>query len=261
MRKTQKLLVGLASLTLFDISMAVAADLPVKAPVRVAAPPPVIYDWAGFYVGAHGGYRWADVNFSSPAYVCCGGIPFPARNESYRPNGGIFGVQAGVNVMLSPSFLTGLEGDWSWGRGKDSLATTITGSATDGFTFRGLSEVKLTWQATFRGRLGVVNGPWLFYGTGGVAFIHAKWSESASLVCCDAPGATVVAWTASKTLTGWTVGGGIEYMLASNWIGRIEYLYENFGKFSVSHGIGPKTGTLDIDNVHKLRVALSYKFR
>jgi outer membrane immunogenic protein len=260
MRSKQKLLVGLASLTLFDISMAVAADLPVKAPVRVAAPAPAIYDWAGFYIGAHGGYRWADVNFSSPAYVCCGGFPFPARNERYRPNGGIFGVQAGVNVMLSPSFLAGLEGDWSWGWGKDSLATTFSGSANDGFTFRGVSEVKLTWQATFRGRLGVVNGPWLFYGTGGVAFIHAKWSDSATLIPCCSP-ATIVAWSTSKTATGWTAGGGIEYMFTSNWIGRIEYLYENFSNFSVPHGFGPQFGTLDIDNVHKLRVALSYKFR
>jgi opacity protein-like surface antigen len=259
MRKKQKLLVGLASLTLFDISMAVAADLPVKAPMRVAAPAPAIYDWAGFYVGAHGGYRWADVNFSSPAYTF-DLVDLPARNERYRPNGGIFGVQAGVNVMLSPSFLAGLEGDWSWGWGKDSLATTFSGAAADGFTFRGVSEVKLTWQATFRGRLGVVSGPWLFYGTGGVAFIHAKWSDSAVLATGLGP-ATIVAWSTSKTTTGWTAGGGIEYMFTSNWIGRIEYLYENFSKFNVLHGFDPQTGTLDIDNVHKLRVALSYKFR
>jgi opacity protein-like surface antigen len=36
------------------------------------------------------------------------------------------------------------------------------------------SEVELTWQATIRGRLGYVNGPWLIYGTGGVAFAHVN---------------------------------------------------------------------------------------
>lgn len=260
MRKNRKLLIGLASLTLFDISAAVSADLPARVPVRSA---PVIYDWSGFYLGAHGGYRWADVQFSSPAYLFDpggGDIAFPARNESYRANGGIFGAQAGYNIMLSPSVLLGVEGDWSWGWGKASLGNSFTGVSNDGFTFRGASELKLTWQATVRGRLGVVNGPWLFYGAGGVAFMHAKWTDSASLVTGLGP-ASSVAWSASKTLTGWTVGGGIEYMYSPNWVGRIEYLYENFGSFNVPHGFGPQTGTLDLDDVHKLRVAISYRFR
>ena len=65
MRKSQKLLVGLASLTLWDIAVASAADLPVKAqpPAPVAT-----YNWSGFYVGVHAGYRWADASFSGPGF-------------------------------------------------------------------------------------------------------------------------------------------------------------------------------------------------
>jgi opacity protein-like surface antigen len=48
--------------------------------------------------------------------------------------------------------------------------------------------------------------------------------------------------------------------LRRNWIGRIEYLYENFGDFSVRHSIVGQTGKLDIGDVQKLRVAISYKF-
>ena len=70
------------------------------------------------------------------------------------------------------------------------------------------------------------------------------------------------AWTDRKTLTGFGVGVGIEYMYAANWIGRIEYLYENFGDFSVRHNFdfAAHIGKLDIGDVHKLRVAISYKF-
>jgi opacity protein-like surface antigen len=260
MRRKHKLLVGLASLTLFDIAVATAADLPVKARPRAPAP---IYDWAGFYVGGHAGYRWAQSNFSSPGYIFnagAGDIDFPPRDEVHHPNTGIFGVQAGFNVMLTPKILAGVEGDWSWGYGKKSIDAAFTGvyADNDGFAFRRSSEVELTWQATIRGRLGVVDGPWLVYGTGGVAFIHAKWSDASNLVT-ELDGTFNAAWTASKTLIGLVLGGGVEYMYTPKWTVRVEYLYEHFGSFNVSHGFDPQYGSLDIEDVHKLRVAISYK--
>ncbi len=246
MRKTGKLVVGLASLTLFDLSSAHAIDLP-----------PV---WSGFYIGAHAGYRWANSNFSSPAYDFDPGggiITSPARNERYSLNSGIVGVQAGYNVMLTPGILAGVESDWSWGSGEDVVARTFSGSSNDGFVFRGTSILQLTWQATIRGRLGVVNGPWLYYGTAGVAFAHAKWTDYSRL---DSFFTTVTASSsADKTLVGWALGGGVEYMFAANWSGRAEYLYENFGDFTAPHGFGPQLGTVSLRDIHKLRFAINYK--
>jgi opacity protein-like surface antigen len=126
MRKSQKLLAGLASLTLFDIAVAAAADLPVKArpPAPVAT-----YNWSGFYIGGHAGYRWADANFSAPGYdfddPVFGIISFSPRNESYRPSGGIIGVQAGYNFMVTPTILAGLEGDWTWGSSSESSTVDL----------------------------------------------------------------------------------------------------------------------------------------
>ncbi len=255
MSKSRKLAAGLATLTLFDIAVA-AAD-PV---VRTPAP---IIDWAGFYIGGHAGYRWAETNFSSPGYIFdpgSGNIGFPARNETLHPNGGIFGLQAGVNFMLSAAILAGLEGDWSWGRGRQTVAVAYTGvdANNDGFAFRRNSEIELSWQATIRGRLGVVSGAWLFYGTAGVALTNVKWSDSSMLIT-PFDGTFIAAWTGSKTLTGVAAGFGVEHMWTSNWIARIEYLYESFGSFNVLHGIGPQTGTVDLNEVHKLRIAISYK--
>jgi outer membrane immunogenic protein len=140
------------------------------------------------------------------------------------------------------------------------LGTSFAGidSIGDGFNFSRTSEVKLTWQATIRGRLGYVSGPWLFYGTGGVAFAHLQWNENSQLVT-EFSGTFSTAWNASKTLTGWVVGGGVEYMLNPNWIARVEYLYENFGDVNVPFGFG-QIGKLDLNNVNKVRAGISYKF-
>jgi opacity protein-like surface antigen len=263
----------LAALTLLEIAAgiavtavavpALAADLPTKAPI-MAAP----YNWTGFYLGAHAGYRWADADFTGNGYFFDpappGGTAFnlPGRSEGYNPNGGIFGFQGGYNYQFAPNYLVGLEGDWSWGNASDSQNPLLNVQAVDGTTYRlnYTSEVKLGWQATIRGRLGYVQGPWLFYGTGGVAFIHVNWSDTNTLIN---PGGTTIATaasSASKTLAGFVVGGGAEYMLTRNWIGRLEYLYEDFGSFDVPYGFGPQTGNLDLRSVQKVRIGISYKF-
>jgi hypothetical protein len=46
----------LTALLAAPVSMAQAADMPLKAQPAVAAPLP--YSWAGFYVGAQGGFGW-----------------------------------------------------------------------------------------------------------------------------------------------------------------------------------------------------------
>lgn len=52
-------------------------------------------NWTGWYGGAHGGYRWADADFSGAAYSALfpgGLIPFPARNEGYDLDSAIVGL-------------------------------------------------------------------------------------------------------------------------------------------------------------------------
>ena len=251
MRAKHKLLAGLASLTLFDIAAASAADMAVTMPVKAPVSPPAIYNWTGAYVGAHAGYRWADAQFTGAEYDF-GPVGFPARSNGLQPNGGIFGAHLGYNFMLSPTVLAGIEGDWTWGSARDG----VTGTSLDGASFFS-SRFKLNWQATIRGRLGVVNGPWMFYATGGVAFINVRWSETVNILS----GTIIDSWTYKSTRTGWTVGAGLEHMLNPNWLARIEYLYENFGSFKVPFGVTtePQIGRIELD-AHKVRVGISYKF-
>jgi outer membrane immunogenic protein len=278
---SKKIHCRLASLTLLDIAAGIAvsavalpvfaADMPSKMPTKA---PPIVapaYNWTGFYVGGHAGYRWADADLTADPYTFTppsGALTVPGRNENYKLNGGIAGVHLGYNYLVAPQWLIGAEGDWTWGHSSDSLATTVTGidsSGSDGFTLNRNSEVTLNWQATIRGRLGYVNGPWLLYGTGGVAFARVKWSESTVLNTTGPATVSTSAWSDSKTLTGWVAGAGVEYMFAGNWIGRLEYLYEQFGDFTVPTGLvpagsSPRPGNLDLSAVQKVRVGISYKF-
>jgi opacity protein-like surface antigen len=256
MGRNHKILVGLASLTLFDIAVANAAP-----------PPPPVFSWTGFYIGANVGQRWAGATFTGAPYNMDfgnGPISFPGRSENYGLGSATGGLHAGYNYLLSPFWLIGFEGDVSSGSGKStrSAEMTVFDSNSDSYVFRRSSNVNLTWQATLRGRVGFVSGQWLFYGTGGVAFIHAKWNDSSYLSGIDVSlpvDPTVASFSGDKTLTGGVFGFGLEYMLDPRWIGRVEFLYENFGSFDVPHGFGPQTGTLDIGNVKILRFGISYK--
>ena len=261
---TNKARSRLASLTLLEIAAGIAVGTAATLPASAQGAPP-IPNWNGFYTGVHAGYRWGNADFTGNSYVITGGggisITLPPRNEGYHPDGGIVGGHAGYNFQFAPNWLLGIEGDITWGNGDDTHNTTLSVQSTDGNTYRlnVTSELKLTWQGTVRGRLGYVAGQWLFYGTGGVAFARAEWSELTSLTGPGGFTLAAAASSASKTLTGFAAGAGAEYMIATNWIGRIEYLYENFGGFDVPFGIG-QTGHVDVEDVHKIRVGISYRF-
>ena len=51
----------------FFSTAALAADLPLYTPPPAESPvyaPASVYDWSGFYIGAHAGYGWGDTDGS-----------------------------------------------------------------------------------------------------------------------------------------------------------------------------------------------------
>jgi outer membrane immunogenic protein len=116
-----------------------------------------------------------------------------------------------------------------------------------------------------RARLGFVYGRTLIYGTGGVAFAGAETS-------IDVVGPGYDAWgRKSETLVGWTVGGGLEWLIAQNWTVRAEYLYYRFDDVggilegeqmtscnpACAHTTDGFGGDLDL---HTVRMGVNYKF-
>ena len=81
---------------------------------------------------------------------------------------------------------------------------------------------------------------------------------------------TVSGFTASDTISGWTVGVGAEYTLGYGWSIKAEYLYVDFGDFNPSQkcfAVGPGCPVgLDTnvtfnhlrDNI--FRAGMNYKF-
>ena len=238
----KKSLVGLAALTLLDL----------------AAPAASAQQWNGAYLGVHGGYRWSDGNLSTPAYVLNNPIDvdpsIAARRETYELDSLIGGLHVGYNFTLGGPWLLGLESDFTVGSGDDQKLRTVT---IDGIAYQLNSRTELNWQSTVRARLGFTSGPWLLYGTAGVAFADFEWSESFSRA-----GAFSIGVSKSEVLTGWVIGAGVEHALTRHWIIRAEYLYEDFGTINVPLAAALLAGTagrMDVE-AQKARIGISFKF-
>lgn len=199
-----------------------------KAPAY-AAP---LYNWTGFYLGGHLGGVFSDSStFNGLALT----------DSSSRFMGG---VQAGYDWQLSPMWVIGLEGQYSWVSGHQ-LNAVFPGGYVYNNDQRGIASIT--------GRVGYTWGPGLIYVKGGYAY--SDNNERVTL------GTVPVAFTLSDDHTnGWTIGAGAEYMFAPNWSAKVEYQYYDFGNSRFT-GPGALTpfGTFHNDE-HTVKAGLNYRF-
>jgi len=256
--------------------VASAADLEAVPYQRAPVPVAPVYDWTGFYVGADLGARWTDARWTTtcqePGFAV-GCTPFPARFNSNNPlsfnsasvKGGVYG---GYNWQFAPSWVVGLEGDFQWGDNKLSRngIAGLEDPAVAGSPGLDRSSIRQTWDASLRGRFGVlVSTVLLVYGTGGVSFTHVEanaFCGSAFAVgWCANPANLGTSQTASSNRVGWTVGGGLEAKIAAQWLLRGEYRYADYGKFNSTLFSGVDGFSFDtrIRN-HTATLGIAYKF-
>ncbi len=179
--------------------------------------------WNGLYIGGNAGYA---AGSSTPS----------GTSDSVDMSGGAFGVHAGYNWQVRELVL-GLEGDAAWNNvdGTRSFAGPLTVTAHN------------DWTASLRARAGYSFSNLLVYATGGVA-----WGGS------DITSASAgLSTSASETLFGYVVGGGLEMKFMPNLSGRIEGLHYGFN--DDKHRFG--SGSLPIDtSVTTVRAGLTFHF-
>src|SRR5438309_1500345 len=188
-----------------------AADLPLKAPALKA-----VYDWTGLYIGAHTGITrgTSSATLTDPTVA----------TDNHVFNGVTGGVQAGYNWRLNSGWLVGVEGDFSF-------PNYIISNSIVSFLATPANTVTQQWDytASLRGRVGYTRGPWLFYATGGFAWMGERYFGRPA------------AGDDQKILNtrpGWIAGAGIEYGFAPHWSARLEYLYSRFDSANVAFATG-----------------------
>jgi outer membrane immunogenic protein len=197
--------------------------------------------FAGAYIGAAVGYAKQRVEIDADA-----GGSFHDSDGSVT-----FGGYTGYNWQCD-RFLFGIETDFNYINASPSASVdTIT------------LESSLDWYGTLRGRAGFLSHEnLLIYATGGLAYAKVDHVLSDSNVL-GAFGP--FAQSNGNTTTGWTLGGGAEYLHDSRWILRAEGFYVDLGSESHTYeftgcGVACEANLNWDDNFWVARLGLTYKF-
>lgn len=240
----KKVLLGfVATAAIVAAVPALAADLPPAAapvPYYKAPPPPPMATWEGFYIGVEGGGAWGHATQSDPTF----------DSGRFNVSGGFVGGTLGYNWQFN-NVVLGIEGDGSWADINGSTSGAASGCGGGG----GTCSAKLDAFGTVRGRLGYAFGNVLPYVTGGLAIGDIHGAESGGLGTAFGSG--------SSTVTGWTVGGGIEWMVVPHWSVKAEYLYTDFGNHTVFTDTFLPAGSAsesDKFNANIFRAGVNYHF-
>jgi outer membrane immunogenic protein len=248
----KRLVVAVAGLAALIGTPALAADLPMAAPVYKAAPP-VPFSWSGFYIGVNAGYGWASSNWTILSIT----PPTPISATANPKSAGLLG---GIEVGADHQF-----GNWVLGIGADLslIDSDVSSTSTDPGTGIALTaHSEIDWLATFTARAGYALDRSLLYVKGGVAGAEFKDDYELSLAAV-----AIDSGVQTNTRLGWTIGAGYEYAILDNWSARIEYDYLDFARkdetFFFAGGAGTSASfTQSIDRkIQLVKLGIDYKFQ
>jgi outer membrane immunogenic protein len=183
--------------------LALAADLPRKAPAYIPpAPPPMT--WTGCYIGANVGGAFGDASAT-----------FNFGEVSTNGSGFAGGGQIGCDYQFAGPWVIGFRNMFD-GTSNDRSRTIGTGPLAGGVV-----NFNNQWFDTLTGRVGYALAPvWLLYFQGGGAWAHTSTNITFN---------GVQTGQGSNTRSGWTIGGGVEWMFAPHWSAFLEGNYMDFG--------------------------------
>jgi len=142
-------------------------------------------NFSGFYIGAHAGYGWEDVDYAGNF------------SASFDADGFVGGAHAGYTWQWD-GWIAGLEGNFDF----------VDGDVTDNVGVPDTFEAN--WEAAVRARVGAfVFDDLLVYGAVGISWLDYDWNKNGT--------------TRDDTTTGWTWSVGLEKQITNSLRARIEY--------------------------------------
>jgi len=230
---------------------AMAADMAVKARPQPVPAPVAVYNWTGCYIGGNVGGADARIRERSTSVA---GVALDSDFGRSSDTGLIGGGQIGCDYQFANSFVVGVQGMFDF----TDLNSHQTLPAFPTF----FSETRTRDVFTVTGRVGYLFTPAvLAYVKGGGAWARIDTTHFGTV-----PAPTFVSETALRQdRQGWTIGGGLEWMVAGGWSVFGEYNFMDFGTETVNFINGP--GTVGAPSVVRTRYEIqqalfgvNYKF-
>jgi outer membrane immunogenic protein len=261
--------------------------------MALASPKPIarapVPTWTGFYAGIQFGGGWSDepVNYSPNDVLAARLVNgdtqlFRPVATGYRVSqaGLVGGFEAGYNWQVGSNWLLGLEADFSFaGMSGTASGTTFLADGTPQTT---TAQQDTDWYGTVRGRAGWLATPnLLLFGSGGFAYGKVAGSANYStpanfsvaqggfIIACGFTSSPVCfAGSSSEIRTGWTAGGGAEWLLDQHWSAKVEYQFVDLGTETVritmlfpGAGFTPSSFNAAFhDRFNVVRLGLNYRF-
>lgn len=186
--------------------------------------------WSGPYIGVHAGGASSSIDWT---YSVAG------TTADHDGDGAFGGLQAGYNFR---------SGGLVWGVEADISAAGISGSTPcPNPSFSCDSDIR--WLGSVRLRAGFTTGNVLIYGTGGFGFGRVEISTTHPVVGTNG---------SERNETGWTAGGGAEFLVDRNWSIKGEYLYYDLGAgtYTVDNNLKVRADT----TIHTGKIGFNYRF-
>lgn len=201
---------------------------------RLYAADPV-FNWTGLYAGGYlgGAHGLWTVDF------------YRNNNHGHAEQGAdgvAFGALAGYNYQFANNVVLGVEADVGYTNAKNTNEIFDNDDTLQKYGAIG----------SVRGRIGYAFNRMLLYGTAGFGFANITNNIQKG----QNAGEQVV-WE-NQFRSGWAVGGGIEYAFTNRVVGRVEYLYNNFGSVTLFNQDGNRA--IFKNELHLLRVGATYRF-
>jgi outer membrane immunogenic protein len=260
-------------------------------------PPPPPPMWTGWYIGLNAGYTFGGTNsdrvVTVPVFanvptfgVIAADLANAAAVSATRlvqvhNSGFIGGGQVGYNWQFGNSWVAGIEADiqgtGARGSGFETGVAPLTTVANSAAVSSLSVNSAVDYLGTVRGRIGFLWTPtFLVFGDGGFAYggVHENVEIVTNFlvpVVADGVGTFPAFGNMSNTRPGWTAGGGFEWMFLPNWSAKLEYLYYDLGRRTLTVGglnVLTTMGNVFTDlpfaserfNGHIVRVGLNYHF-